>query len=136
MPSGHLSKIAFGTGGRFGRLSAREASDLVGFASSIRINTFDTGLAYSKGRSQSLLYASLFSLDLARQSYSVCSKISVRCLLDCDKTEVIFKLFSGFKEHINYIDTLMLWGLHWRSCEIRMLLKCFAISVAMGLYGE
>ena len=58
-----LSKLSFGTGGRFGRLTNTEAFDLVAYAYKKGITVFDTGIEYSKGRSA-------FALQISFQASS------------------------------------------------------------------
>lgn len=106
----HLSKLCFGTGGRFGRLEYSQAFDLVRFAYSKGVTVFDTGLEYCKGISQPLLYRSLLKLGVHRQSYSVCSKVSSSTLREFDVSSIAEKLLSGFQSELSFIDTLMLWG--------------------------
>ena len=105
-----MSKLVFGTGGRFGRLKEVEAFELVRFAFVNGINTFDTGSDYSNGLSQSLLYNCLLKIGVSRNSFSICTKISVNDLLTLNKNELLLKLFSGCQSDISYLDTLMLWG--------------------------
>ena len=110
MTTNAVDKLVFGTGGRFGRLAEREAFDLVDFAYSHGISIYDTGVAYCKGRSQKLLYKCLLSLDLPRESFSICTKISVCSLAVNNKSKIIDQLFSGFQSQLSCVDTLMLWG--------------------------
>lgn len=110
MSSFLLSKLVFGTGGRFGRFTEPEAFELVRFAYVHGIAVFDTGLDYCNGRSQPLLYKSLLQIGVARKSFSVCTKVSINALVTHSKTDILLKIFSGYQRDLFYLDTLMLWG--------------------------
>lgn len=102
--------LVFGTGGRYGRLPRSLSFALTSHAYNIGIRYFDTGLAYSKGRSQPLLFSNLLNLNVERSSYSISTKISPQLLVNLDHQELIHYLFSGLQDGISYIDCLMLWG--------------------------
>ena len=126
-----LSKLAFGTGGRFGRLDRSEAFELVSFAFANGIAVFDTGVPYCNGRSQLLLYKSLAHLGVERKSFSICTKISAEALLASSKSEIVSMLFSGFQDQLSYLDTVMLWG-----PSLRDLANLKAINVLRDLQSS
>jgi len=103
-----MTKLVFGTGGRFGRLSPHLASRLVDFAISQGIYSFDTGCNYSNGKSQ-LLLSQCLSPYLLSSSHkiSISSKVAASNVpgkIISDITR-IYSLFQGLP-----IDCLFLWG--------------------------
>lgn len=68
-------KIHFGTGSRFGRLNNSLASNIVNYALSKGIVSFDTGFNYGEGSSQKLLAHCLrSSIKLSREALFISSK--------------------------------------------------------------
>jgi aryl-alcohol dehydrogenase-like predicted oxidoreductase len=110
MSLGNLKNLVFGTGGRYGRLSRSLSFALTSYSYNNGIRSFDTGLSYSKGRSQSLLFSNLIDLHIDRSCYSISTKISPKLLVELDDIQLRHLLFSGFEANIAYIDCLMLWG--------------------------
>lgn len=110
MASSFTSKLAFGTGGRFGRLSFKKACELVSHAYGQGITTFDTGANYCRGHSQPLLFDCLMHLGVNRGSYAICTKVSAETLRCSDHEEILQIIFSGYQNQIGYLDVLMLWG--------------------------
>lgn len=103
------SRLVFGTGGRFGRLSPSLAQILVDFAIESGITHFDTGYFYSGKKSQRLLFASLLKhLRISSVPLHISTKLPPT--LDAN-------LFNGWvnetilqAENRRPIDTLFIWG--------------------------
>jgi aryl-alcohol dehydrogenase-like predicted oxidoreductase len=103
------SRLVFGTGGRFGRLSPVLAQHLVDFAISSGISYFDTGYFYSGKRSQRLLFSSL-STHLCNSSVPLHISTKLPPTLD---TELFSKWVGETISNLHgrdYIDTLFIWG--------------------------
>jgi aryl-alcohol dehydrogenase-like predicted oxidoreductase len=103
-----MSKLVFGTGGRFGRLSPRLAQNLVDHAIKQGITTFDTGFHYSGGKSQQLLFRCLRNhLVSGGNLIKVSTKIRVSTpgLMSSWIDLCISQL--GLR---GYVDFLFLWG--------------------------
>ena len=104
-----MSLLTFGTGGRFGRLSAHLAQKLVDHAVSSGVKVFDTGFEYCAGASQKLLFISL-SNHLRADPFGL--KLSTKFRLPSrfgELTENVNKTLSLLPSR-GYIDTLFLWG--------------------------
>ena len=104
-----VSLLTFGTGGRFGRLSAPLAQKLVDHAVSSGIKVFDTGFEYCSGASQKLLFKSL-SRHLYANTCDI--KLSTKFRLPLhfgELTENVNETLSLLPSR-GYIDTLFLWG--------------------------
>lgn len=103
------SRLVFGTGGRFGRLSPSLAQRLIDTAVQNGINSFDTGLFYCRGKSQKLLFSSLHKhLKHSPSSISISTKFPPNPsfdVMDSWLTDSISQLFVR-----DYIDTLFVWG--------------------------
>jgi len=103
------SKLVFGTGGRFGRLSTKLAQSLVDKAVEGGIRSFDTGLFYCHGKSQPLLFACLADhVNKAPTSFQISTKIPAgysHAVMREWITTSIAQLGTR-----DYIDTLFLWG--------------------------
>ena len=108
MSNSLVSKLVFGTGGRFGRLSIYECQALVSFAYQNNIFSFDTGFSYSRGKSQSKLLQSLFSLEVRRSSFTFSTKIAI----PTDSSSLYDRVSDLVLRNpsLNYVDTLFLWG--------------------------
>jgi len=99
-----MSRLVFGTGGRFGRLDPQLASSLVNFAWSLGIRTFDTGFYYSRGQSQSSLFQALGS-RLSDAECLVTTKVKPDSLMaEYAIRSTLLSLPKG------YIDVCFLWG--------------------------
>ena len=103
------SRLVFGTGGRFGRLSPGLAQSLVDCAIDSGICHFDTGYFYSRKKSQSLLFSSLAKYY---SDPSIPLHISTKLPPTLDST-----LFNTWVDDIisqlqnsRSIDTLFIWG--------------------------
>lgn len=99
-----MSRIVFGTGGRFGRLSSSLAHSLVDYAWESGIRTFDTGFSYAKGASQILLHQCL-SPYLSNSGLVVTTKIVADpCILEKAVLQSVHSLGR------DYLDVVFLWG--------------------------
>jgi len=99
-----MSKLVFGTGGRFGRLSTRLAFNLVNYAIECGITRFDTGINYCRGRSQALLFDCIN--NHRDKNISISTKISPEdASLNYDEMLKKTRIPSG-----QSIDVLFLWG--------------------------
>ena len=103
------SRLVFGTGGRFGRLSPKLAQDLVDFAILSGISYFDTGYFYSRGRSQRLLFSSL-SDHLRTSSVPLHISTKLPPTLDAQLLSTWVDESISQLRHRDYIDTLFVWG--------------------------
>jgi aryl-alcohol dehydrogenase-like predicted oxidoreductase len=103
------SKLVFGTGGRFGRLSPRLAQALVDTAIQLGVTKFDTGLFYCRGKSQQLLFSCLSkyisqspsSLEISTKFPPISNYKVASNWLDVSISQLAFR---------DYIDTLFVWG--------------------------
>ena len=104
-----MSLLTFGTGGRFGRLSAHLAPKLVDYALNNGVRIFDTGFEYCSGASQRLLFQSL-SKHLHADFFDI--KLSTKFRLPPrfgELTDNVNETLSLLPSR-DYIDTLFLWG--------------------------
>ena len=104
-----MGRLAFGTGGRFGRLSDSLAKKLVGFAIDNDIRVFDTGFEYCKGASQSLLFRTLSNhfrefmpeVEISTKFRSTSNPTLLSSWIDSSLSMLV---------HRDYIDNVFLWG--------------------------
>jgi aryl-alcohol dehydrogenase-like predicted oxidoreductase len=104
-----MSKLVFGTGGRFGRLSKSLAYELVTFALSKGISHYDTGFYYCNGKSQPLLFHCL-----AQQSHIPLDRLTISTKLpvptDVQDMEPMLVSCLEYLPGRDCIDVLFLWG--------------------------
>ena len=99
-----MSRLVFGTGGRFGRLQPALAQLLVDFSWSSGIRIFDTGFYYSRGLSQARLLSSLGD-RLEHPECIVTTKVKPDPLLaEYAISQTLSSLPNGC------IDVCFLWG--------------------------
>lgn len=105
-----MSKLVFGTGGRFGRLSDSLATELVYSALHSGISSFDTGLHYAGGKSHAKLLRILnqFSRNTSQPLF-ISSKISVEYLLNASLHDIVLRINQLLPDR-PYLDVLFLWG--------------------------
>ncbi|UPH89125.1 aldo/keto reductase [Synechococcus sp. NB0720_010] len=99
-----MSRLVFGTGGRFGRLSRSLAQSLVDHAWERGIRIFDTGMSYCHGRSQSLLLECL-SDRISHPSCLISTKIPADPLYIPYYLDLCRSAFA-----LASLDLIFLWG--------------------------
>jgi aryl-alcohol dehydrogenase-like predicted oxidoreductase len=103
------SKLVFGTGGRFGRLSRHLAQSLVDYSISKGISKFDTGHSYCGGNSQRLLFSCLAPYVSSRDSTVLISTKVPPSSVQGEITKWVDQALGQLRFR-DYIDTLFLWG--------------------------
>jgi aryl-alcohol dehydrogenase-like predicted oxidoreductase len=125
-----MSKLVFGTGGRFGRLSRSIAFDLVDYAIECGITRFDTGISYCRGRSQALLFDCLNNHK--DKDILISTKISPE-----DASLNYEEMFEKAKiASCRYIDVLFLWGPSLNDLNSTQIVKNLARIKKDGLVNK
>ena len=104
-----VSKLVFGTGGRFGRPSHDLAFELFSFCLDSGVYAFDTGIAYGGGRSLDLLFKCLskhkiVDIDCLFIFTNVDSSLSPESIYPS-----VLSALRGLPMR-SFIDVLFLWG--------------------------
>jgi aryl-alcohol dehydrogenase-like predicted oxidoreductase len=98
------SRLVFGTGGRFGRLSSQNARSLVHHSWYSGVKSFDTGFHYSRGASQRQLFHAIRPFlgdpDLFISTKLIANPVSLKQNLR-ETVEALGR---------SYIDIVFLWG--------------------------
>lgn len=125
------SRLVFGTGGRFGRLSPSLAQRLVDNAVELGISSFDTGLFYCSGRSQKLLFSALRKhIELSPSSFHISTKFPPGHPFDVMNAWLNSSLHQLAVR--NYIDTLFVWGPSLQDINDPSLVSSFATLLSSG----
>ena len=110
-----MTRFLLGTGGAFGLLNQTQINNLINYAFSVGINSFDTGSNYGYGRAESLLGNAL--KNLKREDIYISTKAgtiydSMRSFHKDFGVQNIQKSFNKSLQNLNtkYIDTFYLHG--------------------------
>jgi len=126
-----FSRLVFGTGGRFGRLSPSRAQYLIDTAVELGITSFDTGLFYCSGKSQKRLFSALRKhLEHSRSSFEISSKFPPNPSFDVMNSWLNDTI--GHLPVIDYIDTLFVWGPSLKDIYSSELVSSLRLLLASG----
>ena len=125
------SRLVFGTGGRFGRLSPSRAQYLIDTAIELGITSFDTGLFYCNGQSQIRLFSALRKhLEHSRSSFEISTKFPPNSSLDVMNSWLNSTVDPW--PHMHYIDTLFVWGPSLKDVYSSELVSSLRLLLASG----